>query len=254
MENGLYVAASGMLMQQQRMDVISNNMANINTTGFKKELALFSDYRPVDNRNPQNLIQKSYYNRTINSSVKLDDIVTNHEQGHLKQTENKFDVAIIDENNFFAVETPFGVRYTRDGEFTMNSEGELVTRDGFRVMDMDTDAPIVIPPDHVYMDITNDGTVNIDNAPIGQIAVVRFEDLGALQKMGRNLYTAVGAIPEQAENPTVMQGYVESSNVNPVLEMVNMVEAARAFEMYQKAVQTHDSLDDLAANTIGRMQ
>jgi flagellar basal-body rod protein FlgG len=241
-------------MQQQRMDVITNNMANADTTGFKKELALFSDYRPVDNRYPQNLIQRSNYNRTINSSVKLDDIVTNHEQGHLKKTENQFDTALIDQNNFFAVETPFGVRYTRDGEFTKNSDGELVTRDGFRVLDMDTQAPITIPPNHVYMDITNDGTVNVNNAPIGKIAVVRFEELNSLQKMGHNLYTAVGTLPQVPEQATVMQGYVETSNVNPITEMVSMVEALRSFEMYQKAVQTHDSLDDLTANSIGRLQ
>ncbi|MDR0454852.1 MAG: flagellar basal-body rod protein FlgF [Deferribacteraceae bacterium] len=253
MQNGLYVAAGGLLMQQQRMDVISNNIANINTNGFKRDLAVFSDYRPVDKRYPQNWIQKSLYNRTINSSVKLDDIYTDFEMGHFKKTENSFDVALQDIKNFFAVETPWGVRYTRDGEFTMNSDGELVTRDGFNLLDRNTGAPIVIPPDHRRMDITNDGTVYIDNAAIGQIDVARFEETEYLQKVGRNLYAAVDALPDIPQNPTVTQGYVETSNIDPIMEMVRMIDSMRGFELYQKVVHTYDSLNDQAANVIAKV-
>ncbi len=145
MQNGLYVATSGLLMQEKRVEVISNNISNINTNGFKKELAVFSDYRPVDKRYPQNWIQKTLYNRTINSSVKLDDNPTDFEMGHLKLTENKFDLALQDPSCFFAVETPWGMRYTRDGEFTLNSDGELVTNQGFNLVDRGTGAPIVAP-------------------------------------------------------------------------------------------------------------
>ena len=254
MQNGLYVAASGLLMQQERFDVISNNVANVNTNGFKQELAVFSDYRPVDKRYPQNWIQKTLYNRTINSSVKLDDINTNFEMGHFKQTGNSFDVALQDTKNFFAVETPWGVRYTRDGEFTMNSDGELVTRDGFNLLDRNTGAPIVIPPDRRYMDITGDGTVYVNNAPIGQVEVSRFEELEYLQKVGRNLYAALDVLPEEPQNATVTQGYVESSNVDPIMEMVRMIDAMRGFELYQKVVHTYDSLNEQAANAIAKVQ
>jgi len=253
MQNGLYVATSGLLMQQRRLDVISNNVANVNTNGFKRELTVFSDYRPVDKRYPQNGIQKTLYNKTINSSVKLDDINTDFEMGHFKQTENSFDVALQDIKNFFAVDTPWGIRYTRDGEFTMNSNGELVTRDGFNLPDRNTGAPIVIPPDHRRMDITNDGVVYIDNAPIGQIDVVRFEEPEYLQKVGRNLYTAVSVLPDVPLNATVTQGYVETSNVDPIMEMVRMIDAMRGFELYQKVVHTYDSMNEQAANAIAKV-
>ncbi len=253
MQNGLYVATSGLLMQQQRLDIISNNVANINTNGFKKELAIFSDYRPVDNRYPQNWIQKTLYNRTINSSVKLDDVTTDFEMGHFKQTGNSFDLALQDTKNFFAVDTPWGVRYTRDGEFTMNSNGELVTRDGFNLLDRNTGAPIVIPPDNRYMDITSDGTVHINNAPIAQIDVAHFDEPEYLQKVGRNLYTAVDTLPTVPENATVTQGYVESSNVDPIMEMVRMIDAIRGFELYQKVVHTYDSMNEQAATAIAKM-
>jgi flagellar basal-body rod protein FlgG len=102
------------------------------------------------------------------------------------------------------------------------------------------------------MDITNDGTIHIDGAPIGQIDIVRFEELNYLQKTGRNLFAAVGVLPEVPENPAIVQGFVETSNVNPIIEMVNMIEALRAFEMYQKLVHTYDSLNEQASNIIGR--
>lgn len=253
MQNGLYVATSGLLMQQKRMDVISNNLSNINTNGFKKELAVFSDYRPVDKRTPQNLIQQTLYNKTINSAVKLDDAPTNFEMGHLKPTQNSFDLALQGENTFFSVDTPWGTRFTRDGEFTLNSNGELVTQQGFNLLDKNTGAPIVIPDNAGQPTILDDGTVSVNNVAIGQIDVVQFSMPEYLQKVGHNLFAAVGVLPETPDKPGVVQGFVESSNVNPISEMVSMVESTRAFEMYQKVVQTYDSLNEQAATVIGRL-
>lgn len=253
MQNGLYVATSGLLMQEKRVTVVSNNISNINTNGFKKELAVFSDYRPVDKRYPQNWIQKTLYNKTINSSVKLDDSPTDFEMGHLKLTENNFDLALQDPKSFFAVETPWGIRYTRDGEFTLNSDGELVTRQGYNLVDRGTGAPIVIPQGLGAPQIVEDGTVYVGGGNIGQIEVARFEETEYLQKVGHNLFAAVGVLPELPDTPGVVQGFVESSNVDPIMEMVRMVEALRGFEMYQKVIQTYDSVNEQAANSIGRL-
>jgi flagellar basal-body rod protein FlgG len=135
----------------------------------------------------------------------------------------------------------------------MNNNGELVTRDGFNLLDKNTGAPIVIPPNHTNIDIINNGTVYINNAPIGQIDVVHFEELDYLQKVGRNLYTAVNTLPVEPQNATVTQGFVESSNVDPIMEMVRMIDAVRGFELYQKVVHTYDSLNEQAANVIAKM-
>ena len=186
MQNGLYVATSGLLMQERRVDAISNNLSNVNTNGFKKDLALFSDYRPVDKRFPQNWIQKSLYNKTINSSVKLDDIYTSHEPGHFRKTDNNFDLALQDNNCFFAIETPWGIRYTRNGEFTLNSNGELVTRDGFNVLDANTGSPKDLPENMGFVSITKEGNILADDTVVGQSAVAWFKDLDYLQKVGHN--------------------------------------------------------------------
>jgi flagellar basal-body rod protein FlgG len=253
MQNGLYVAVSGLLMQEARVAAISNNLANINTAGYKRDLPVFSEYRPVDRRVPQNIIQKTLYNKTINSSVKLDEISVNQTAGPLKATGNKFDLALDNAKQFFAVETPWGIRYTRDGEFTLNNQGELVTQDGFYLLDRATGAPLIIPQNAETINVTPDGTIYANNAPVGEIDIAAFTETEKLQKVGRNLFTAVGILPEEPENIKVSQGFVEMSNASPILEMVRMVEALRGFEMYQKMVQTYDSLNDKAANDIARM-
>ncbi len=134
MQNGLYTATSGLLMQQNRVDSISNNLANMNTNGYKRDRAVFSVYRPEDKRYPQNFIRESHYNKTINTAVLLHENSANFEMGHIKETGNKFDFAIQQDNAFFAIDTPWGIRYTKDGAFTINDNGELVTAEGYRVM------------------------------------------------------------------------------------------------------------------------
>jgi flagellar basal-body rod protein FlgG len=253
MQNGLYVATSGLLMQQERVDVISNNIANVNTNGFKRDLAIFSDYRPVDPRYPQTLIQKTDYNRGINSSVLLDEITTDFEMGHLKPTENAYDLSLKDPKNFFTVDTPWGIRFTRESEFTLNSDNEIVDHSGFSLLDRNTNAGIVVPPGTQSLVVQNNGTVTADGIAVGVVNVARFEDTSFLKKVGENLFAAVDALPDVPDEPGVLQGYVEASNVDPILEMVRMVEALRGFEMYQKAVQTWDGLNEQAANNIARM-
>lgn len=254
MQNGLYVATSGMLMQEQRVNVVTNNLANMSTNGFKKELAIFSNYRPVDTRQPQNAIQQSLYNKTINSSVRLDDIVTSFESGYIKPTENSFDMALATENTFFSVETPWGIRYTRDGEFTLNNNGELVTRDGFNLIDRNTGAPITVNMNEVSsFSVLTDGSVYVNNELVSQIETAYFDEPEYLQKVGRNLYEAVGVLPEQVDDAGIMQGYVEASNVNAITEMVQMVEAMRGFEMYQKVIQAYDAVNEQAASSIAKV-
>lgn len=249
MLNGLYTVTSGMMMQQKRMDVISSNLANINTTGHKKEVALFSEYIANASETPDDIIRDSDYNKMINSTVRLHDIAVNFEQGYMKETGRDMDMALTNPNAFFAVDTPFGVRFTRDGSFTVNEEGELTTMDGYNILsNMDALQNVVIPEGGV---VTEEGGILLDGALVGAIEIVQFEDLGNLQKTGKNLYVALDTLPEQAENPGLYTGYLEGSNVNPVDEMVKMIEASRGFETYSKIIQTFEDMNSKAATEVG---
>lgn len=252
MLNGLYTATSGMAMQQKRLDVISSNLANLNTVGHKREVAVFSEYLPNATDHTNDFIRKSEYNQMINSTVRLDDIKVSFEQGYLKETGRDLDIAIGEPNAFFAVDTPFGVRFTRNGEFVMNDNRELVTMDGFPVLgNMEALQPVNLPEG---ANIAADGTILLDGAPVGAIEIMRFEDLTALQKTGNNLYAAIDALPEPVDNPGLEIGYLEGSNVNPLTEMVRMIEASRGFEMYSKAIASFEQMNDKAVNSVGSVR
>lgn len=251
MLNGLYVSTSGLLMQQSRLDTISNNLANMNTNAFKKDMAVFSVYRPKDERYPQNFIRETSYNKTINTAVMLDDIATDHRRGHMSKTDNSFDFALEQENAFFAIDTPWGIRYTRDGAFTRNADGDLVTQEGYPVMSRNAQGTANINiPRNARFETDKIGTIYTNGVPGTRIMVVEFDNLEKLQKVGRNQYAAVGIEPAEADNAGVRQGYLEGSNVNPIAEMVQMVEASRGYEMYSKAVQTFDEIEGQAATKI----
>ncbi|MDY6821473.1 MAG: flagellar hook-basal body protein [Deferribacterota bacterium] len=254
MLNGLYVATSGLLAQENRVNSLSNNLANINTTGYKKEKPVFTMYLPRDKRYPQNIIRESLYNKSINSVVRLDDIYTDFQTGTLKETTNPYDLALGNENAFFVVDTPFGLRFTRDGNFTLNNEGVLVNQDGYPVLSSDyINNPEIVIPNDANVTFTEQGEVLIDNLLQNRLYIVSFNNLHNLQKVGRNMYQATNILPEEAENPELKQGFLESSNVNPVGEMVKMIDSLRSFERYQKAIDILDGANDIASNRLGRI-
>lgn len=251
MQNGLYTATSGLLMQQNRVDSISNNLANMNTNGYKRDRAVFSVYRPEDNRYPQNYIRESHYNKTINTAVLLHENSANFEMGPLKETGNKFDFAIQQDNAFFAIDTPWGIRYTRDGAFTINDNGELVTAEGFKVMSRNAQGTANIVVDqNARFEVDKTGTIYANGIAGDQLMIVEFDDVRQLQKVGRNQFATVDIEPVDAENAGIRQGYVEGANVDPIAEMVRMIEASRGYEMYAKVVQTHDEISQKAASQI----
>jgi flagellar basal-body rod protein FlgG len=251
MLNGLYTATSGLAMQHKRVEVIANNLANLNTTGHKREIPVFSEYIANAGDHPDDVIRNSEYNQMINSTVRMHDIKTSFSQGYLKETGNTYDFALGKENQFFAVDTPFGIRFTRDGEFMVDSDGELATKDGYKLLsNLEVPQYVNIPQDQQVI-FSENGDLLLNGAPIDTVAIAQFEDTKNLQKTGKNLYVAVGALPEDAEDPQLIQGYVEGSNVNPIQEMVRMIDASRGFESYQKMVQTVDDLNSKAVNEVG---
>jgi flagellar basal-body rod protein FlgF len=250
MIRGIYTAGSGMMTEATRTDVIANNLANASTPGFRKDIAVAKDFRNM-------LIQRinDGPNRpTIGSmgvgSV-IDEVVTIHTQGGMRPTDNKYDLA-IEGRGFFVVETPAGVRYTRNGSFTRSGAGELVTQEGYRVLGQGGAINLGDPEDEVY--IVEDGRIMVDDAEADTLRIAVFADEKQLVKEGANLYAAG---PGQQEEPeaaiNVRAGFLELSGVNVVSEMVNLITGYRAYEISAKAVQAHDSLMDKAVNEVGRV-
>ncbi len=252
-ERALWVAKSGLDAQQTRMAVISNNLANVNTTGFKRGRAVFEDLmyqniRQVGGQSTQNTqlptgLQLGTGVRTV-ATEKL------HTQGNVQPTENALDVA-INGRGFLQILMPSGdINYTRDGSLKLDSTGQLVTSGGLTL-----EPAITVPSDAESVTIGRDGTVSAklpgvaDPSVLGQILTANFINPTGLEAVGENLYresSASGApligTPGEAEFGTLNQGSLETSNVNVVEELVNMIETQRAYEMNSKAISTTDQM------------
>ncbi|MCB2169973.1 MAG: flagellar basal-body rod protein FlgG [Deltaproteobacteria bacterium] len=259
MIRSLWTAASGMKSQSLNIDVISNNLANVNTTGFKSSRADFQDllYETLrqagtsssENSDVPTGIQVGHGSRPVASHK----IFT---QGDFQQTKNELDIAIEGEG-FFQILQPNGeTAYSRDGAFKMDRDGRMVTSDGF-VMEPE----ITIPSDSISLSIGLDGTVSVlqagSNTPteIGTITVARFVNPAGLHSIGRNLYlptnasgdAIVGTAGEDGLG-TLAQGFLEMSNVSVVDEMVKMITAQRAYEINSKTIQAADDMLQQANN------
>ncbi|WP_339884598.1 flagellar basal-body rod protein FlgG [Vreelandella maris] len=253
MIKSLWTAKTGLESQQTKLDVISNNLANVSTNGFKRSRPVFEDLLYQNMRQPgaQNNIQDRLPSgMQIGTGVRAVATERLHTQGGLEQTENSRDLAINGEG-FFQVLMPDGTTaYTRDGSFQLNQNGQMVTANGYPV-----EPAIFLPPNSLSVNVGEDGTVSvsqpgvaIDNE-VGQITVSTFINPAGLQSIGGNLYLETGASGAPNENMPGMngagrlfQGYVETSNVNVVEEMVNMIQTQRAYEINSKAVSTSDEM------------
>lgn len=253
MIKSLWTAKTGLESQQTKLDVISNNLANVSTNGFKRSRPVFEDLLYQNMRQPgaQNNIQDRLPSgMQIGTGVRAVATERLHTQGGLEQTENSRDLAINGEG-FFQVLMPDGTTaYTRDGSFQLNENGQMVTANGYPV-----EPAIFLPENALSVNVGEDGTVSvrqpgvaIDNE-VGQITVSTFINPAGLQSMGGNLYLETGASGAPNENMPGMngagrlfQGYVETSNVNVVEEMVNMIQTQRAYEINSKAVSTSDEM------------
>ena len=253
MNSALWVAKTGLDAQQTRMSVVSNNLANVNTTGFKKGRAAFEDllYQTVRQPGAQTTQQtQAPTGLMLGTGVRVVATDKQFAQGNLQQTSNTFDLA-INGRGFFQVLQPDGsTAYTRDGSFQVNAQGELVTAAGYAIQ-----PGITIPQNAQSVTIGNDGTVSVQlpnqaaAQQVGTLTLADFINPAGLQAKGDNLYleTAASGAP-QTGTPglsglgSVQQGSLEASNVNVVEEMVNMIETQRAYEMNSKAIATTDQM------------
>ena len=237
-----------MLVESLRADVTANNLANANTAGFKKDFAVMKDYASRQIRR----INDGPKEPDMGAGAWIDTIATHHSGGITRVTNNTLDVA-IDGKGFFAIQTPAGVRYTRNGSFTRGAGGELVTQDGHQVLGLN--GPIVLDPagQAGKVTISEDGRIFLDEVENNTFQIATFAEENRLRKEGANLFRPPeGVNPEQA-TPPLRQGLLELSNVNVISEMVNMIAGFRAYETNSKVVQTHDALLDKAANEVARV-
>jgi flagellar basal-body rod protein FlgG len=263
MNKALWIAKTGLDAQQTRMSVVSNNLANVNTTGFKKSRAVFEDliYQTVRQAGAQ-----SAQNTELPSGLMLGTGVRTvatekmFTQGNLTQTDNSLDVA-IQGRGFFEILLPDGtLGYTRDGSFQLNSEGQMVTSSGYEVQ-----PGIVIPEGTQSITVAEDGTVsaqvagNVGPVEVGALQLADFINPAGLQPIGQNLFTETAAsgapqtgTPGLDGRGSLIQGFLEGSNVNTVEELVNMIETQRAYEMNSKAISSADQMLQYVNNNLGR--
>ncbi|MDQ2800349.1 MAG: flagellar basal-body rod protein FlgG [Armatimonadota bacterium] len=253
MMRSLYTAATGMQAQQLNMDVIANNLANVNTVGFKKSRAdfqdlLYQEMRPAGTAVAQGATSPS--GLEVGLGVKPGTTETMFDQGTLQETGNSTDVA-IEGDGFYKVLLPDGTNgYTRDGAFKLDVQGKLVNSDGYAIQ-----PEITIPADATSIAVGKDGTVSVtrgsSNTPenIGKITLTRFSNPAGLEHLGGNNFqetpasgTPTDGTPGQAGYGQLAQGELEMSNVQIVQEMVNMITAQRAYEVNSKAIQTSDEM------------
>ncbi|MGA7779729.1 MAG: flagellar basal-body rod protein FlgG [Paraburkholderia sp.] len=253
MNRSLYIAATGMNAQQSQMDVISNNLANVSTNGFKGSRAVFEDLLYQTVRQPgADSTQQTQVPSGIQLGTGVQQVATErlYTQGNLQQTGNSKDVA-INGSGFFQVQMPDGTTaYTRDGSFQTNAQGQLVTSSGYQII-----PSITIPVNATSLTIASDGAVSItqpgstNSNQIGSLQIATFINPAGLDAQGENLFSETSSsgtpnvtAPGSNGSGSLQQNYVETSNVNVVQELVNMIQTQRAYEINSKAVTTSDQM------------
>ena len=253
MNQSLWISKTGLDAQQTKMSTISNNLANVGTTGFKRGRAIFEDLlyqnvRQVGAQSSQDTVLPS--GLQVGTGTRVVATERLFTQGNLTKTDNALDIA-IQGRGFFEILMPDGTQgYTRDGSFHINDQGLVVTSAGYQLQ-----PPITVPADAMSITVAGDGTVSVQQpgtpaaTQIGTVQLNDFMNPAGLQARGENLFMESGASgAPQPGNPglnglgTLAQGYVESSNVNVVEELVNMIETQRAYEMNSKAISTADQM------------
>lgn len=270
MQNGYYNATGAMVTQFNRLDVVSNNLANVNTVGFKRDDVVIGDFKKIFQEYQENMPiddntkeASKYMNASLDRVPQISEQYTTYGDGALKATGNQMDFALKRDDAFFLVETPNGLALTKDGSFVVNEQGIVTTKEGYPVL------PATYFQNRQYINVnegnsfsvdksgnifTKDLTQNLEQAEeqVGKFYIAQVDDIKSLQKDGDGLYKfKEGSIEDLGETDVVSQGFLEMSNVNPVREMVSLIEANRMVEMYQKVMTSH--MDDVNQQAIEKL-
>lgn len=254
MLRGLYSSAMGMIVQSQKMDVIANNLANINTSGYKRDSVVIESFNEALTKrindwyvqaNPSGIIGNMYL------STGVGQIFTDYRQGKVTNTGNNLDFAISNsDTSFFVIEVPgesgMEERYTRDGGFVLDKSGKLVTKEGYTVKG--EEGPIILNGQNFQ--VNDKGEFIQDGNVVGKLMIKTFKDASNLRKVGNNLLKVDGEIEEIEFKGSILQGFIESSNVNSIKEMVDMITVVKAYEANQKVLRAHDETLGRAVNDI----
>ena len=262
MSEGLYIAASGGTKQLRKLEAISNNISNISSQGFKREMLIYEEKRTPPNQSlligfEGDKFSQPFSSDSAASYVQVTQSLTDFTQGPLIKTDNPLDVAIEGEG-FFAVDTPTGIRYTRSGNFQLDGLGQLVDRKGNTILTQNEE-PILVPFGTRQVTVGQDGSVfggtELDSESLGQIRIVKFDNPQVLKKEGEGFYKISDPSVKEilVNDAKVLQGFKETSNANVIHEMTQMIETVRQLEAYQKVIQSIDEADDQSVNSLGRV-
>ena len=269
MQSGYYSSAAGMVTQFNRLDTISNNLANVNTVGFKEDNLIVGDflrlYKEARDELPNANHTKEaaqFLNRAMNKAPQIVDSYIDHSVGNMEKSDNPLDMALSREGLFFLVKTPEGIRLTRDGTFTKDDQGKLITKSGYEVLPSDyfiTNQPIMFNPEDNIIQVDKNGQMfknvpgSVNFTAGSKLFVVQPENIAMLKKEGNNLYRYAEETQFQniEESGAVLQGFVEKSNVNAVKMMTQMIETNRLVGMYQKAMDTQ--MNDMNRDAIEKI-
>lgn len=271
MQTGFYDAAGGMVAQFNRLNVISNNLANMNTNAFKRDDVIVGDFVRIlkETRDELPIVNHSkdgakFLNRSLTKTPRITEGFTDFESGGLAKTDNPLDFALTKENLFFLVLTPSGVKLTKDGSFNLDADGKVVTKDGFPVLSNEyangakAEDSFIQVPSNSRITTDKDGILNSIDTKGNTVPMYRFylgkvENMSLLEKEGNNFYRLdkMNDLQMVENSGGLIQGYVEKSNINPVLEMTSLIETQRLMEMQQKVMKTH--MDDLNSDAINKL-
>jgi flagellar basal-body rod protein FlgG len=263
MQNGYYQAVGGMVAQFNRLDTISNNLANANTSAFKRDDVVIGDFMSIlKNQRDELPLENNtkdaakFLNRSLDRVPHVVRNYTDFSLGAMKKTDNPLDIALKRSDRFFLVDTGNGIKMTQDGTFTLNEKGELVTKEGFKVLGENyfkNHQALTISANSTIT-VSPDGTIFSDGESIGKLFIAKYNNnLSNLKKDGNNLYNIenMNDISLSDEGDYVAQGYIQTSNINPVKEMVALIETNRLVEMYQKVMTSQ--MNDLNSDAINKL-
>ena len=269
MIKGLYAAHTGMVNQMKRMDVLTNNLANADTNGYKAEYATTQSFDDVMSYRIKDMTSsiRGYTGRhlgAINLGVKIGEVYTDYSQGSLRETENTFDLALADKGffgiSFTNINGQTSFKLTRDGAFTIDNDGYLRTNDGDYVLDQNAcntgnagQAGYIQLNPALDVTIDRDGNIWQDDQYVATVGIIDVDNYDYLEKYGENMFNIIDGGNIIAADTDVYQGYLEMSNSEVVNDMVDMIALSRAYESDQRLIQTIDSMIDIASNRIGKV-
>ncbi|MDL0087940.1 flagellar hook-basal body protein [Campylobacter gastrosuis] len=265
MQNGYYQATGAMVTQFNRLNVISNNLANINTIGFKRDDVVIGDFERIFKQTQDEMPLRNhtkdsakYLNRTINRTPQVVEQYTDFSSGGIKSSSNQLDFVIKRDDLFFLVDTPSGVKLSKNGAFSLDKDGFLVSKEGYKILPSNYNAqPLeqrgIQLPQGTTLTSDKNGNLYSNNEPFARLFIAQPREIRAIEKFGDNLFSVknLDDIIDIDNAGSVLQGYAQMSNVNAVTEMVGLIETQRMVDMYQKVMNSH--MNDLNQDAITKL-